>query len=162
MMSTLRIGNGFDIHPFIKEKKLILGGVDIPHPLGLKGHSDADVLIHALLDALLGALAIGDIGQFFPDTDPQYKNANSLNLLKIIAEKYIFNQANIINIDATVICEQPKISPFIKEMKKNISECLNHLDLNKISIKGKTSEKIGCLGREEGIAVYVVALLQKK
>ena len=156
---NIRIGNGFDVHKFSSDRKLILGGVYIEHHKGLLGHSDADVLVHAIIDSLLGATSLSDIGQLFPDSDPKYKNINSLELLKEVNDKLFDKQVQIINIDTVVICESPKISPYITEMKKNISSCLNGLEIEKIGIKGKTSEGLGFTGRGEGIAVMASALV---
>lgn len=159
-MKTIRIGYGYDIHRLEKGRKLILGGVEIPHSKGLLGHSDADVLLHAITDALLGALALGDIGKHFPDTDPAYKNADSRQLLRhcfnLIQEKGY----RLENLDATVIAEQPKLLPYINEMREIIAEDIQS-DLNNISVKATTSETIGFVGREEGIAAHVNVLLYK-
>ncbi len=158
---SFRIGLGYDVHPFIENRPLILGGISIPHKVGLLGHSDADVLSHAITDALLGALALGDIGTHFPDDDPLYKNADSLILLKkcyslVENEGYTIN-----NIDTTVVAEQPKLKPFIPSIIKSIAETLN-CQISQISVKATTSEKMGFLGREEGMAAHAVVLLSKK
>ncbi len=153
----LRIGQGFDVHAFENGRKLILGGVQIPYNQGLAGHSDADVLIHAVIDAILGALAMGDIGKLFPDTDMSYKDADSMELLKKVLEKTPKFTLN--NLDVTVICQKPKIAPFINTMRENLSKILN-CDLNQISIKGTTTEKLGFTGRGEGIAAMAVVLLE--
>ncbi len=155
----IRIGNGYDVHRFAEGRDLTLGGIKIEHPLGLLGHSDADVLIHAVIDSLLGASSLGDIGIHFPDTDSSYKDADSINLLETVYKKIISSGISIINIDSVVICETPKISPYIEKMKNRISEALGGLELNRIGIKGKTTEKLGFTGRGEGIAVYTVALV---
>jgi 2-C-methyl-D-erythritol 2,4-cyclodiphosphate synthase len=155
----IRIGNGYDVHRFADERDLIIGGVKIEHPQGLLGHSDADVLIHAIIDSLLGASSFEDIGRHFPDTDTIYQNANSVNLLQTVYKKIVNSGISIINIDSVIICESPKISPYIEKMKNRISEALGGLELNRIGIKGKTNEKMGFAGRGEGIAVYSVALV---
>ena len=159
IIKNLRIGNGFDVHKFVNNRDLILAGVKIDNYPGLAGHSDADVLLHSIIDSLLGALNLGDIGVLFPDTDKKYKDISSLKLLKDVNDKIKSKKIDIINIDSIVICEKPKISPFINEMKKNISGVLDNLDINRIGIKGKTTEKLGFTGREEGIAVHSVVLI---
>jgi 2-C-methyl-D-erythritol 2,4-cyclodiphosphate synthase len=161
-MKNIRIGTGLDVHAFAKNRKLILGGVCIPHSMGLAGHSDADVLVHSIMDALLGAASLGDIGTHFPDTDEKYKNINSLELLKNVYSLILNKNWDIINIDNVIICERPKIYPFISQMKKNISEILNNIDINCIGIKATTTEGLGFVGRQEGIAVQSVVLLHKK
>jgi len=156
----IRIGHGYDVHRLVTGRDLILGGVKIPHIKGLLGHSDADVLVHAIADALLGALALGDIGKHFPDTDPAYKNADSIELLK-----HVFNLAGergycIGNIDSTVIAQKPKLAGFIPQMRENIAaacEC----DVSRINIKATTEEELGFTGDERGIAAHAVALLCK-
>ncbi len=156
-----RIGLGFDTHKLSKGKKLILGGVHVPHDYGCEGHSDADVLIHAICDALLGASNMRDIGYHFPDTDPAYKNIDSSVLLcktyRIISEKNWL----IENIDCTIVIQQPKISPHIPQMQQTLAKYLT-LDTDCISIKAKTSEKLGFIGREEGVSAYAITLLSKK
>ena len=156
-----RIGNGYDVHRLIKGRKLILGGVDIPHGLGLDGHSDADVLCHALCDSLLGACGAGDLGKYFPDTDNKWKGVSSLVLLGKSGELVAERGFQISNIDTTIVAQQPKIGPHIESMTINISETLN-IDPNQINIKATTTERLGFAGREEGIAAYAVALLQTK
>ncbi|MFC1671006.1 2-C-methyl-D-erythritol 2,4-cyclodiphosphate synthase [Spirochaetota bacterium] len=158
-MSNLRIGNGFDVHRLVKGRELILGGEKIDNPLGLDGHSDADVLIHSIIDSLFGASCLDDIGYHFPDNDKTYKDISSIVLLKKANEILKENNIEIINIDSTIICETPKLKPFISKMKYNISGSLDNLDVNRISIKGKTTELLGFTGRGEGIAVYTVALV---
>ena len=158
-----RIGNGYDIHRLVKGRDLILGGVKMHHPenLGLDGHSDADVLSHSISDALLGALSLGDIGKYFPPTDDKWKNADSLLLLSKIVE-LVRNQGwQINNIDSVLVAERPKIMPYVKFMKKNISKILN-IDENLIGIKATTNEKLGPEGREEGISCHSVVLLEKR
>ena len=156
-----RIGNGYDVHRLIKGRKLILGGVDIPHGLGLDGHSDADVLCHALCDSLLGACGAGDLGKYFPDTDNKWKGVSSLVLLEKSGELVAERGFQISNIDTTIVAQQPKIGPHIESMTTNISEILK-VDPTQINIKATTTERLGFLGREEGIAAYAVALLQTK
>jgi len=159
-MLNLRIGNGFDVHAFSEGRDLILGGVKIDYPRGLLGHSDADVLIHSIIDSFLSPANIGDIGKLFPNTDPVYKNISSLELLKVTYNRLKQNGFKVINTDSVVICEKPKISPYINEMKKYISNAMNNdLHPDSIGIKGKTTEKLGFTGRGEGIAVYTVSLL---
>ncbi|MCX8057516.1 MAG: 2-C-methyl-D-erythritol 2,4-cyclodiphosphate synthase [Ignavibacteria bacterium] len=157
----MRIGIGFDVHKFSEGRKLFLGGVEIPSDKGLEGHSDADVLLHAICDAMLGAAALGDIGKHFPNTDERFKNISSLVLLE--KSNDLINQKNFVvgNIDATVIAERPKLLPFIDEMRKKISETLK-ISIEQISIKATTNEKLGFIGREEGIAAIAIALLYSK
>ncbi|MET0319148.1 MAG: 2-C-methyl-D-erythritol 2,4-cyclodiphosphate synthase [Duganella sp.] len=162
-MSTLsklpfRIGQGYDCHALVENRKLIIGGVDIPHHLGLLGHSDADVLLHAITDAILGAAALGDIGKHFPDTDPQFKGADSRTLLKEAARRVVATGYRIGNIDATIIAQKPKMAPHIAAMCANVAEDLG-VAAGQVNIKAKTNEKLGYLGREEGIAAEAVALL---
>lgn len=157
---SFRVGQGFDVHPFEDDRKLILGGVEIPFEKGLKGHSDADVLLHAIIDAILGAAALGDIGCHFSDTDPAFKNADSAKLLK---ESYSFVQKNgysLINVDATVVAERPKLSKYISDIRNRIASTLE-CDQSQVSVKATTNEKMGFIGREEGIAVHAIALLKK-
>jgi len=156
-----RIGNGYDVHRLIKGRKLILGGVDIPHGLGLDGYSDADVLCHALCDSLLGASGAGDLGKYFPDTDNKWKGVSSLVLLEKSGELVAERGFQISNIDTTIVAQQPKIGPHIESMTINISETLK-IDPTQINIKATTTERLGFTGREEGIAAYAVALLQTK
>jgi 2-C-methyl-D-erythritol 2,4-cyclodiphosphate synthase len=157
---SFRVGLGFDTHQFEKGRDLILGGVKIDHPKGLKGHSDADVLCHAITDALLGALALGDIGTHFPDNDSEYKNADSIELLKKVNKLIQKEGYQIVNIDSTVIAERPKLMPYIKQIQERIAESLN-LNPAQISVKATTSEKMGYVGREEGINSQAIALIQK-
>jgi 2-C-methyl-D-erythritol 2,4-cyclodiphosphate synthase len=154
----MRIGQGYDVHKLVQGRDLILGGVKIKHETGLLGHSDADVLTHAIMDALLGAAALGDIGKHFPDKDPQYKNIDSLLLAQKVAELLYNNDYKIINVDATVIAEAPKIAPYIPEMRKNIASAL-YVDISCISIKATTEEGLGFTGKKEGIAALAVALI---
>ena len=156
----MRIGQGYDVHRLVTGRKLFLGGVEIPHSTGLLGHSDADVLLHAICDALLGAAALGDIGLLFPDNDPRYEGISSLLLLKECGKR-LQNDYRISNIDATVIAQKPKLAPFIPEMRERIAEALD-LEVGKISVKATTEEKLGFTGREEGIAAMAVVLLDEK
>ncbi len=153
-----RIGLGYDVHPFEEGVPLILGGVDIPHPLGLKGHSDADVVSHAIADALLGAANLGDIGEHFPDTDENNKNISSLIILKDISSLINDKGWQLENIDVSIIAEEPKISPYKQQMSENICEALS-CNADIISIKATTNERLGAIGRGEGIAVMAVVLL---
>ncbi len=153
-----RIGQGFDAHKLVFGRPLILGGITIPFELGLEGHSDADVLTHAIIDSLIGALSLGNIGTWFPDNDIKYKNANSMELLKTVISHNSFKEWQIVNIDSTVIIEKPKLSPFITDIQKSIASILNTETAN-ISIKPKTTEKMGFCGRGEGVAVFVNTLL---
>lgn len=156
----MRVGIGYDIHKLVENRDLILGGVKIPYELGLLGHSDADVLVHAIIDALLGALSLRDIGYHFPDTDEKYKGANSLVLLKETI-KLIQNEGyTIVNIDSNVICQKPKLMNYIDEMRKNISKVLD-IELNQISIKAKTNEKMDSIGNGAAIVANAVVLLNK-
>ena len=158
-MTPFRIGFGYDTHQLAPNRKLILGGVDIPHTVGLLGHSDADVLLHAIMDALLGALSLGDIGIHFPNTDPAYEGADSMALLKhvytlIKSKGYILG-----NLDAVILAEAPKLKPHFDAMQKNIATAL-HVELSQISIKATTTEHLGFVGREEGFAAQAVALIE--
>ena len=156
-----RIGQGFDVHAFEPNRDLILGGVKIDYPLGLLGHSDADVLTHAVMDAILGALCMGDIGKLFPDTDNAYKGADSVKLLERVYGKVLEKNYEIVNIDAAVICEKPKIRPFVDKMREILANALK-TRVDNVNIKGTTTEKLGFTGREEGIASLCTALLKKK
>lgn len=157
-MNQIRIGHGYDVHKLVPDRKLILGGVEIPHHLGLLGHSDADVLLHAVADSLLGALALGDIGKHFPDTDPKYHNADSLKLLAHVVELIESQGYELNNLDAIVIAQKPKLSPYIDTMRRNIAEVC-HTDVTQISVKATTEERLGFTGREEGISAHCIALL---
>jgi 2-C-methyl-D-erythritol 2,4-cyclodiphosphate synthase len=154
----VRIGFGYDVHPLRRGRKLILGGVHIPHPRGPAGHSDADVLCHAIGDALLGAANLGDLGKHFPDSDKKFAGISSLILLKEIAKRLRRRRFDISNIDATLLLEAPKAMPYADQMKRNIAEALN-LKASQISIKATTSEKMGFVGRREGVAAFAVALI---
>ena len=157
----MRVGMGYDVHKLVEGRDLILGGVKIPYEKGLLGHSDADVLLHAIMDALLGAAALGDIGKHFPDTDPKYKGANSLDLLAHIYEMMNEMGYQIGNVDATILAERPKMAPHIMAMRKNIAAVL-HCDMEDISIKATRGEKLGFVGNEEGIVSLSVCILEKK
>lgn len=153
-----RIGFGYDVHPIIKNRPLILGGIKIDADFGLDGHSDADVLLHAICDALLGAAALGDIGWHFPNTDEKYKNISSLKLLEKVVELLFENHYHISNIDATLVMEAPKIKPYIPDMKETIAKTL-HINEHQISIKATTNEGLGYVGNKQGINAYAVALI---
>jgi 2-C-methyl-D-erythritol 2,4-cyclodiphosphate synthase len=156
----VHVGIGYDVHALVPSRKLILGGVDIPHPKGLEGHSDADVLMHAIVDAILGALGEVDIGHFFPNSDPRWQGAPSKVFLEEAARQATKREAKIVNIDATVIAQQPKIFPHIATMKQNIATALG-LAATQIGIKATTNEHLGFLGREEGIAAMAVASVDR-
>jgi 2-C-methyl-D-erythritol 2,4-cyclodiphosphate synthase len=158
---SLRIGFGIDFHQLVEGRDLWIGGVKIPHHKGAKGHSDADVLLHAICDGLLGALALGDIGVHFPDTDAAYKNIDSKILLKKTYEMIVAKGYSIVNIDSSLCLESPKIKPFVSEMQKTIASILMLLP-DDVSIKATTTEKMGFVGREEGLVAYATVLLQKK
>jgi len=160
-MFNFRVGIGYDVHKFASDRKLFLGGIEIPSEKGLEGHSDADVLLHSICDALLGAASLGDIGKHFPNTDEKFKDISSLVLLEKVNELISSNGYLIGNIDATVLAEKPKLLPYIDQMKNKIAETLN-LSVDQISIKATTNEKIGFVGREEGIAAISVALLYRQ
>lgn len=156
----MRIGIGYDIHKLIEDRKLILAGIEIPHEKGLLGHSDADVLVHAIIDALLGSLALGDIGGHFPDTDEKYKDIDSMELLEKTVELIKSQGYKIINIDSIIICQKPKLSPYIIQMRENIAKKIN-IDVNQISIKAKTNEKLDSVGQELSISSNAVVLVEK-
>ena len=157
----MRIGHGYDVHAFDASRPLILGGMEIPHDFGLKGHSDADVLLHTITDSILGALALGDIGKFFPDTDEKFKDADSRALLSEVVTMMHEKGYEIGNIDAVVIAERPKLRGYIDEMRENVAALLK-TDISNVNIKATTSEKLGFTGREEGIASEAVVLLNKQ
>lgn len=160
-MFDIRIGYGYDVHQFAAGRKLILGGIEIPHDRGLLGHSDADVLLHAIADALLGALALGDIGTHFPDTDIAWKNADSAKLLEACCKLISDRGYSVSNIDSTVVAEEPKLKPFIPVMSARIAH-ITGIETDRVSIKATTSEKMGFVGREEGIAAMSSVLVVKK
>ncbi len=154
----MRIGIGYDVHRLVADRPLILGGVKIPHTLGLLGHSDADVLCHALMDALLGAAALPDIGRLFPDNDPKYAGADSLQLLRQVADMLHREGWQVGNVDAVIMAERPKLAPHIEQMRENIAGVLG-LEIGAVGLKATTTEKLGFVGREEGIAAQAVVLL---
>lgn len=156
----MRIGMGYDVHRITEDRKMIIGGVEIPYEKGLLGHSDADVLLHAIMDALLGAAALGDIGKHFPDTDEKYKGISSIKLLGEVYELLKENNYTIVNIDSTIIAQKPKMSPYIQKMRENIANVL-HIDINCISIKATTEEKLGFTGQELGISSQAIALINQ-
>ncbi len=157
----MRFGFGYDVHRMVVNRKLILGGVDIPYFKGLIGHSDADVVCHAFADALLGAAALGDIGKHFPDTDPRFKDISSLVLLKHVGELLKVSNFEIVNIDATILLQQPKIAPYTKRMRENIAQALE-VKIEQVSIKATTNEELGFIGMGEGAAAYAVCSIQDK
>lgn len=157
---SIRVGIGYDSHPFEKGKPLFLGGIEIPYELGLKGHSDGDVLIHSIIDALLGASSLPNIGELFPNSDSKFKNIRSTALLREIFEILVKEEIKIINIDCVLILEEPKLSPYTKEMQKNLSKILEIEEKN-LNVKAKTNEKMGFIGRKEGIACFSVCLIEK-
>lgn len=156
----MRIGQSIDIHQLKQERPLILGGVSIEHEKGLDGHSDADVLTHAIMESILGALSLGDLGKHFPDTDPSYKGANSLQLCSCVYEMMTQKGYKIGNVDATIVIERPKLAPYIEQMRNNIAQIL-HCRLDQISIKATRGEKMGFIGHEEGAAAFSVCLLEE-
>ena len=156
----MRIGHGYDVHRLIEGRKCIIGGVDIPHSKGLLGHSDADVLTHAVMDAVIGALCLGDIGKLFPDNDPAYEGADSIILCKRVAEVMKKNGYEIGNVDATVIAQAPKMAPYILQMRENLAAALS-TDVSNVSVKATTEEKLGFTGEGLGISAHAVCLLKK-
>ena len=156
----MRIGHGYDVHKFAENRALILGGVKIPYELGLLGHSDADVLAHAVSDALLGSLALGDIGQHFPDTDERYKGADSIKLLKEVCRLVEKKGYKIVNVDSTILCQRPKLKAYIPDMRRCLSEAMN-TDMENVSVKATTEEGLGFTGEGLGIAVHAVCLVEK-
>jgi len=157
----MRIGHGYDVHRLVPGRKLILGGVDIPHETGLLGHSDADVLLHAISDAILGAIGEGDIGRHFPDTDPAYKGASSIRLLQHVMGIAGSKGYRVGNVDATIVAQKPKLAPYIARMVGNIADALG-CEQDRVNVKATTTEELGFAGRKEGIAAYGVALLERK
>ncbi len=155
----MRIGHGYDVHRLVPDRALILGGVEIPHATGLLGHSDADVLVHAVMDALLGAAALGDIGALFPDTDPQYSGISSLHLLSRVQEKLAQKGYQIENIDVTMIAQKPKLAPYLPQMRENLASTLG-ISVSQINIKATTEEHLGFTGQQEGMACHAVCLIQ--
>ena len=157
----MRIGHGYDVHRLVKGRRLVVGGVDIPHDMGLLGHSDADVLLHAISDAILGAAALGDIGGMFPDTDEKWKGADSLVLLEAVVKRVNDEGYVIENIDSTLIAQQPKMKPHILSMRENIAKACG-IDVSQVSVKATTEEQLGFTGRKEGISAHAVVLLNNE
>ena len=155
----IRTGIGYDIHRFAKERKLILGGVEIPHSHGLDGHSDADVLLHAIADALLGAIGAGDLGQHFPNTDESIRGISSIEILRRVIKVLAEKKARVVNIDATVLAEKPRLAPHVAAMRKTIADAIGTPDSN-VSVKATTNEKLGAVGRSEGIAAIAIATVE--
>ena len=155
----MRIGQGYDVHKLVEGRRLILGGVDIPHSVGLLGHSDADVLLHAIMDAMLGAAALGDIGQHFPDTDERFRGADSIKLTEEVTRILAENGYRVVNIDSTVIAQAPKLKPYIPKMRENIANACG-LDISAVSVKATTEEHLGFTGRKEGISAQAVCLIE--
>ncbi len=153
------VGIGYDVHQLVADRKLFLGGVEIPHSKGLDGHSDADVLMHAICDAVLGAIGESDIGHFFPNTDPRWKNVRSRVFLEEAARQVKFREGRIVNVDATIVAQQPKVAPHVRHMRENVAAALG-LNIARVGIKATTNEKLGFLGREEGIAAMAVASVE--
>lgn len=157
----MRIGNGYDVHRFAERRKLILGGVDVPHEKGLDGHSDADVLLHAIMDAMLGAAALGDIGQHFPDTDEAYKGISSVKLLQHTAALLDKEGYAVVNIDSIIAAQRPKLMPYLPQMRDKIANAAG-MDPGDVSVKATTTERLGFEGREEGISAWAVVLIERK
>lgn len=156
----LRIGHGYDVHRLVEGRRLILGGVEVPHTLGLLGHSDADVLTHAVMDALLGAAGLGDIGRHFPDTDPAYAGADSLKLLDHVVELLGARGWQVGNVDATILAQRPKLAPYLEQMRENLAARMKAA-LEQVNVKATTEEKLGFTGAEEGVAAHAVCLLER-
>jgi 2-C-methyl-D-erythritol 2,4-cyclodiphosphate synthase len=154
-----RVGLGFDVHPLVEGRPLVLGGIEVPAERGLAGHSDADVLTHAVADALLGALALGDLGQHFPDSDPRYRGISSLRLLGEVVERVRGHGGRIVNVDATVVADAPRLSGWLEAMRARLAETLG-LAVDRVSVKAKRAERLGALGRQEGVAAMAVALVE--
>ena len=159
MSSKMRVGIGYDVHPLISGRRLVLGGVDVPFHKGLGGWSDADVLIHAIMDALLGAAALGDIGSHFPPGEPQYKGISSLTLLEMVRDKLKENSWQVVNVDATIVAEQPRLRDFVDRMRQQLSQTLG-MAFSQVGVKASTSAQLGFVGRGEGIAACAVALIE--
>ena len=157
---NFRIGHGYDVHKLVEDRKLILGGAEIPHTVGLLGHSDADVLTHALMDALLGALALGDIGQLFPDNDPAYEGADSIRLLEAVMEHVRAAGYAVSNVDCTVLAQAPKLKPYIAQMRERLAAAMG-VAVDQVSVKATTEEGLGFTGAKEGIAAHAVAILER-
>lgn len=159
-MTNLRIGHGYDVHRLTEGRPLVLGGVTVPYEKGLDGHSDADVLLHAVMDALLGAAALGDIGELFPDTDEAYRGASSITLLREVGKRLTAAGYDVVNIDATVLAQRPRLAPYRKQMRENIASALE-VGVSRVSVKATTEEGLGFTGRGEGIAAHAAVLLEK-
>lgn len=157
----MRIGHGYDVHKLVEGRKCIIGGVDIPSPVGLLGHSDADVLLHAISDAILGSVAMGDIGKLFPDTDDEWKGADSLKLLEEVVKQVNEKGYRIVNIDSTILAQTPKMAPYIIEMRENIAKACS-ISVEDVSVKATTEEGLGFTGAKEGIAAHAVCLVERK
>lgn len=157
----MRIGHGYDVHKLVEGRKCIIGGVDIPSPVGLLGHSDADVLLHAISDAILGSVAMGDIGKLFPDTDDKWKGADSLKLLEEVVKQVNEKGYRIVNIDSTILAQTPKMAPYIIEMRENIAKACS-ISVEDVSVKATTEEGLGFTGAKEGIAAHAVCLVERK
>jgi 2-C-methyl-D-erythritol 2,4-cyclodiphosphate synthase len=155
----MRIGQGFDVHALVPDRRLVIGGVDIPHDRGLAGHSDADVLLHAICDALIGAAGLGDIGAHFPDTDPSYKGADSRVLLRSVVDLVVRSGYRVVNVDSTIVAQAPKMAPHIPRMRENIAADIA-IDPARVNVKAKTAERLGTIGRGEGIAAEAVVLIE--
>jgi 2-C-methyl-D-erythritol 2,4-cyclodiphosphate synthase len=160
-MNDMRVGHGYDVHAFVPGRRLVLGGIDVPYAQGLLGHSDADALLHAITDAVLGAAGLGDIGALFPDTDPAHKNADSRELLRLAMARVAHAGWRVVNVDATVVAQRPKLAPHVAAMRESIAQCLA-MEAGAVSVKGKTTEHLGFVGRGEGIAAYAVVLLGRQ
>ena len=158
-MTNIRIGHGYDVHKLVEDRRMILGGVEIPYEKGLLGHSDADVLIHAIMDSLLGALALGDIGRHFPDTAKEFEGISSMHLLTKVKAMLDERGASVVNIDATIILQRPKVAPYIEHMVKNIAFALN-MPESRINVKATTEEHLGFTGRGEGVSAHAVSLIE--
>jgi 2-C-methyl-D-erythritol 2,4-cyclodiphosphate synthase len=157
---SLRIGNGIDVHAYVAGRPLVIGGVTIPYERGLEGHSDADVLLHAIADAMLGALALGDLGRHFPDTDPRWKGADSRRMLREVAAMLQVQRYAVTNVDATVVAQAPRLAPYVEAMRKNIASDLG-CDVSQVSVKATTTERLGFTGREEGVAALATVLVAR-
>lgn len=156
----MRVGLGYDVHQLVEDRKLILGGVEIPFEKGLLGHSDADVLVHALMDAMLGAMGMGDIGQHFPDNDPAYKGADSMKLLEVCRDKIAEKGYGVYNLDVTICAQAPKMAPYLQNMRQNIAETLG-IDMDMVNIKATTTEHLGFVGDGKGMSAYATCLLEE-
>lgn len=157
---ALRVGQGYDVHRLVPDRTLVLCGVTVPHALGLLGYSDADVALHALMDAMLGAMALGDIGQHFPDTDERYRGISSMLLLEHVVELLREHRAQVTNADVTIVAQKPRLLPYIPQMRQNVAEALG-LPLDRVNIKATTTERLGCEGREEGISAQAVCMVRQ-